>query len=460
MAFEHSKLPPCPPRQHQAGACFAAGFCVCNSKAGDHATRFAKLLVRAFRKGTEARAHYDEGRVIARISLAGQDLGDGDTWLHIAYGNLSLHKFTVLLLSFDRILEDGKVNLHGPLEMEGRSLWRAFDMLDLQDEAPWLCSLFHQELHSELLIDFIPGKNIVVQPLGDPCVDICFLGHIDAPALVNLPVRRQRGAAGARARRPPRPALQDGSSDEDPPVAPLMDAIQDMDEMQEARADWSLSDSESRPGSEPGNEAALSSGDEDEVATSSSQVSSFDSNEQLELLSTPSLPSSCSSADGEGEGSSSSESTRSSLEEQPEEQPRRVIAAAVDRAPRRDRFPRIAHGSHPNSFIRLSSTRGVEGHDMRAECGVHDCCTVSRTCRPSKLASRPGQGRPIGMLWAWLDFANDPSCSREAHQGFWPSLRERRRAREVFKTLPGAGPWLQAERAKRAGESSEPEDIT
>ena len=81
-------------------------------------------------------------------------------------------------------------------------------------------------------------------------------------------------------------------------------------------------------------------------------------------------------------------------------------------------------------------------------------CRRSRTCIPN--LARAGQGRPIGLLTAWLrdPESHIPELKRHVHP-----LAARRAARQFFQDLPGAAAFSQNERCKRDGEDDEPENI-
>ncbi len=62
-----------------------------------------------------------------------------------------------------------------------------------------------------------------------------------------------------------------------------------------------------------------------------------------------------------------------------------------------------------------------------------------------------GQGRPLGLLWAWLDFADQSkgaTCGPRGidHTRFWPSFEVRCLARASFSGIPGAADMLHVER--------------
>ncbi|CAE7686341.1 unnamed protein product [Symbiodinium sp. CCMP2592] len=90
----------------------------------------------------------------------------------------------------------------------------------------------------------------------------------------------------------------------------------------------------------------------------------------------------------------------------------------------------------------------------------HEDCRKSRTCKPSTLPARAGQGRPLGLLAQWL-FCGKNHSTREAHQA--PKLlssftqAERLSARQRFLKLPGAEAMARNERVRREDEAEEPD---
>ena len=97
---------------------------------------------------------------------------------------------------------------------------------------------------------------------------------------------------------------------------------------------------------------------------------------------------------------------------------------------------------------------------------MHDDCRLSRTCvapvalPASKKAKGHGQGRPLGMLTAWLLNCMDHTSQRDHNHDCRPTFQERRKAREYLKGAPGGANFsLLVERPKRSGEDSEPEFI-
>lgn len=94
-------------------------------------------------------------------------------------------------------------------------------------------------------------------------------------------------------------------------------------------------------------------------------------------------------------------------------------------------WPRLLTGMigvKGESVLRLSVNQ--HGHsDLRAFCG-HCGNTLSRTCKPD----RRGQGRPIGLLGAWLFCGSAVGCH---HKGVWPIPHLARVAGRVQLSLLG-----------------------
>ena len=93
----------------------------------------------------------------------------------------------------------------------------------------------------------------------------------------------------------------------------------------------------------------------------------------------------------------------------------------------------------------------------------HTNCTLSRTAKapkPDQLGRRPGQGRPVPRLAAWLDAAAKYSNKRRRKKHI-PSLPDRRKKRDSFKTPSDeTRKMLSYERDLRDGESdTEPEVV-
>eukprot|EP00435_Cladocopium_sp_Y103_P037108 s3006_g9.t1 len=100
------------------------------------------------------------------------------------------------------------------------------------------------------------------------------------------------------------------------------------------------------------------------------------------------------------------------------------------------------------------------GEYMRAHCSQHADCRRQRTVKPSKFAfHNRGQGRPIGLLTAWLDSAAS-FPTREDHVKARPApLADRKAGRQKFKGTQEGLDFLKFERDQSQDTESEPEDI-
>ena len=102
-------------------------------------------------------------------------------------------------------------------------------------------------------------------------------------------------------------------------------------------------------------------------------------------------------------------------------------------------FPHYDHSAWNGrmAYLRLSQTYGCGWQDLKAVCTRHPQCGRSRSCRSN---------RPLGELWAWLNFMSHPSCiSKAVHASFQPDFDTRARARAHFKSLPGVSEYIAAE---------------
>ena len=85
--------------------------------------------------------------------------------------------------------------------------------------------------------------------------------------------------------------------------------------------------------------------------------------------------------------------------------------------------------------------------------------------RTSRVADAiPAQGRPVGLLAAWLSDVVTESCfDHPSHISPFLlalcSLEKRQAARAFVATLPGGMELLAFERKPRTGEDTEPEEI-
>jgi hypothetical protein len=121
-------------------------------------------------------------------------------------------------------------------------------------------------------------------------------------------------------------------------------------------------------------------------------------------------------------------------------------AAEAVEAPRARRvgdegWPRLLtgqFGAQGDSFLRLSVNH-LGNVDLRASCG-HCGKTFSRTCKPDPR----GQGRPMGMLGAWLSRGSIAGCQ---HRDVWPiPYEERVIARAELDAVDGSEEFFKTER--------------
>lgn len=262
-----------------------------------------------------------------------------------------------------------------------------------------------------------------------------------------------------------RVALCDRPAGWDTALAEFMDAADDDADMD----DWGVqseveSEEEDFVESQASSEVALSepaSGDEgsdaeqpveEEGAGDRSALSDVDMGEASASGSSSSASSSSSSssssesaADGGGGGPAAAPAVAAEIAPAnvgPQRRPGRGDAAAE--------VP-VNHG-----FLRFYDKPGRKF--VVAHCEAHPGCRLTRTCIGSDRQGREGQGRPLGLLLAWLGKAPlYAGAQSHVHMDFLPTLEERRFARDAAGELPGmAALFDTAERPCRAGEEEEP----
>ena len=111
---------------------------------------------------------------------------------------------------------------------------------------------------------------------------------------------------------------------------------------------------------------------------------------------------------------------------------------------------------HGGTLKYYSNKRAIIAHCDRH--GHHDC-RLTRTLCAAKAAGRPGQGRPIGLLCAWLaaaDHEDFDSPQLHVRMKPLPEYEDRVLARAEFSTLSDAPGWLALERPLAAEEDDEP----
>lgn len=164
---------------------------------------------------------------------------------------------------------------------------------------------------------------------------------------------------------------------------------------------------------------------------------------------------------------SSSPIAETSERSDPPSEPPRAEPACAE-APRASRagpdgYPRL-YLPGGTGYLRLSMN--ADGtNDIRAVC-LTCKATLSRTCKPPADGRRgraAGQGRPLGLLWAWASYGVGPGGGEghtsADHRAFKPSLELRRQARQDIESVGGADLWLQAERATTAADGDDGEPL-
>ena len=130
-------------------------------------------------------------------------------------------------------------------------------------------------------------------------------------------------------------------------------------------------------------------------------------------------------------------------------------------------WPRIEFpgAAGPRGQSKLQWSRNKAGHiDLRAMCG-HCQRTRSRTLHANETGRNNtlkalGQGRPLGMLWAWLTRGGGADCELGGanHRDWVPTYAERvvgRLAAEAF--VPAAAVFRSGGRPPNTGVADGPE---
>ena len=181
--------------------------------------------------------------------------------------------------------------------------------------------------------------------------------------------------------------------------------------------------------------------------------------------------------------SSSSSSDDIASEAQPRGRKRgQENAVQGPRAAPHDRYPRLVHNFEPPltdghgsplfhgvRLVRNPTLRGGQTDSLTAFCGFRRQCKTSATLNGS--LSKPAQGRPLGMLWSWLEHAHlfsskeDHCRARLTLEDPLHSYEARLAARmDAYEKAVQQGPWdfewggPAAERPRWPCEGEEPEE--
>jgi hypothetical protein len=100
-----------------------------------------------------------------------------------------------------------------------------------------------------------------------------------------------------------------------------------------------------------------------------------------------------------------------------------------------------------------------------ASCDAHGFkCRWTRSAKKSNVSGRGGQGRPLGLLVAWLGsdhFCGREFASREKHCSMDPppNRDQRRLARDAARTVADMAPLFAAERTPECSDDDEPDIV-
>ena len=143
------------------------------------------------------------------------------------------------------------------------------------------------------------------------------------------------------------------------------------------------------------------------------------------------------------------------------------VPMEVEEPPAAAPGPEIAAGGREAAHL----TKDVEGgyitvyladNRMVAHCRRHGPreCRLTRGLQASAAAGRRAQGRPLGLLLAWLRCCDqfDDAAEHKGHRPF-PNHEDRLAARTAFAAEADAEAWLACERPRREGEGLEPEAV-
>ncbi|CAE7589018.1 unnamed protein product [Symbiodinium sp. CCMP2456] len=415
-------------------------------------------------------------------------------WFFVGYANFKVYDFTFLVLEFldeecdsDGVLQ--KVFLHVPDESlhVSRSRMALADLVDFQKR--WRAVWWQLDNRQKMLDkdDFVPDV-LEVLPLNPELLPVFTIWQGQAEEELRRKrsaPRRSGGGGGHDPGGPPggsggckpqvagssrsRPEVlqvrksrkgpaeyaaavaagQEDADGNDPPLLDAVDAGAD-DEDNESEADWEiLADAA---------EAFAECADDEGEAGEAAQPPEVE-------------PEPSSSVGGPGSALRDLRTAVEALASAEDLGPAEPAAVHLPSAPEpRDgpadassRVKTVKEESFP--VWRLGSIRyNPRSQTYTAFCSQHgEGCKRNRTCKaPSTRSSRPGQGRPLGQLLAWLKDAKNFSDAEQHVHGSTVHLdyESRRAARISFLALPGALHFARHERARAPGESDEPRVVS
>ena len=121
----------------------------------------------------------------------------------------------------------------------------------------------------------------------------------------------------------------------------------------------------------------------------------------------------------------------------------------------------------PNLFVPMPDNQGsfrtyMKTRTVVMHCVWHRNCRLTRSFRGSKVLGREGQGRPLGLVFAWSKHCPEGIDSWEHAHVFLPSREQREAARSELQssTVPNVAGLFERERPQRRGEPAEPEFVS
>ena len=136
-------------------------------------------------------------------------------------------------------------------------------------------------------------------------------------------------------------------------------------------------------------------------------------------------------------------------------------SAKSEPIPRAERMQDIRFSCSAYGDIRYN----VKATNLVAHCSFHSGnCRRTRTVKPpasSRGRAQAAQGRPLGLLKAWLDLASDYASAAEHSALCRPSLQQRQAARASLLASEGGAEFSRDyEREKGPDEDDEPPGMT
>ena len=157
-------------------------------------------------------------------------------------------------------------------------------------------------------------------------------------------------------------------------------------------------------------------------------------------------------ASSSSSGSTSDSSSSSSSSEAEHDAAPPTVKPEDNAGARADRDADVRIEVNEHGSIRFN----IKSENLVAHCIYHSGnCRKSRTSRPSARGNS-AQGRPLGLLTAWLEDAANYPDAKSHSSGSAPNLSARQLGRAKFKLLSGSDRFLAYERTRREGEPEEP----